>query len=188
MKINSFITPLPALALTLFIASCSRPAGPEVAIDGDTVKIKAGTHYITAEKQGDLSGQGVLFGCTFFADKNIYITGSMSFIEKEVFDEIKSRYPDLHKCSSAGAREAKNSVTSVALIPANSKMNGQISRMAQVFGKLDKRIMATFKGIEITLKEYRVKEGGEEGLIPLDKLTRLPHYLIEELNYEELAE
>ncbi|HLD35772.1 MAG TPA: hypothetical protein VJC37_03550 [Planctomycetota bacterium] len=186
MKKSLAVVATLTLSASLFIASCSRSAVPNIEIDGNVVKITAGTHHLTAEKKADLSEKGMLFGCDSYPKQNTYFTGSMSYITMSRVEELKAKYPDFYQCASPGASEAKGSVITVVLIPGNSKVENKIRQMAGVYAKLDKRVVAEFKGIQIAITEYKVKEGGEEGVIPLQNITPMPHYLIEELDYAEM--
>jgi hypothetical protein len=122
----------------------------------------------------------MLFGAEYFKEKNLINPITLFGLDIESAKSIYKKYPDFHKCSSAGASVAQSKTQNLSIIPATNKVLEDLKEVVEKqkvnFEKGLDRVCVNIIGKGLSMDSAKTFEGNFD---LKDSLPKQDYILVE---------
>jgi len=162
------------------------PSGPSVKVAEDGIIRDTGQLEAHFQRRGALSGAYMIFGGNIDRKlPNSFSDITLAALSIDDASNIHSRYPDFHKCKSAGASMAQQMTRTLSLVTGSDKAFDALEDSLELHserlqGSGDRTCVA-LEGNDISLSSVTLKETGSDisaDVVPTFRNTRF--FLVED--------
>ncbi len=137
-----------------------------VHADGRTVTLETKDLDVTFSVEGEVDGIYMIFGGVSLSHPNAIGKVTIAGLDLEDARRIYASYPDFHRCSSPGAREAMPLVYQMNLVPADASvfnaLKDALQRHEQSLKDGGARVCVRVTGSSLELESVKVREHGAD--------------------------
>ncbi len=162
------------------------PSGPSVTVAAGAIVRDTGQLEAHFQRRGALSGAYMIFGGNIDRKlPNSFSDITLAALSIDDASHIHSRYPDFHKCKSAGASMAQRKTRTLSLVTGSEEAFDALEESLELHserlqGNGDRTCVA-LEGNEISLSSVTLKETGSDisaDVVPTFRNTRF--FLVED--------
>lgn len=137
-----------------------------VHADGETVNLETRDLDVRFSVKGEIDGAYMIFGGASLSYPNAISKVTIAGLDLDDARRIHASYPDFHRCSSPGAREAMPLVYEMNLVPADASvfntLKDALRRHEQSLKGDGARVCVRVTGSSLELVSVKVRERGAD--------------------------